>query len=652
MSSLKPMSKILPFYFVARKRKIFTRWRVIAGSIAIVFLVAVVLSGGQNLNLANPYTGGLDFRTKELHYGLFSLADVPKLTTLVQGTEAEILNKQCYMKLHASAELENGQLIPLDSEFQTFQTLFPFSLTSAQGGDIVKFRNIELRLRCDPILKKDGTLYEWEVIPRPLSPFTLYVDGYNQQGKLVQLAGGSYKPTYEFDGIAYTVYSQYAINVNPDKTIVFGNKPTLSNPLDPNKGTYPTSEQTISKGVKVEASDLENAIESSTTLPKKTFTSEIQFKMTGSFDINFPELKNQGISFPNQIPIDQGIVIAKMDIIVTEPTSSGISIFPSKKITITKLEPVSTAGEFTTDFSADFKPFRAYVTVDAYDSTKDGRVPTGKIYKQVGSFAEFSPERNVAVATTGFGCSSSSVDQFICQFNLQNNLPVGDYIVRIETLDSNRVDATKSFIIVRDGAPVGQDNGCADGFVPSSVPFYCVRYGSTGTGQLGTTCLTGQIKDVNTGECITPSGGTGGGVQDPCPVQGQERNPLGICVETKGTGGANTRACTNCKMDVIRVVALTDVCPKFDCGEGKFTPPEGIPNCDDKKPSTLVNGQYTCDRLLGIIGDFFSKITGFLGWLPYIIVGIIILIIIIAIISAIAKSSPAGRAIGAIPRGY
>ena len=507
---------------MARKGKGFTRRRIgviIIGAILIVFLSNVFLTGGQNLNLADPFRGGLDFRDVELEYSLFALADVSQLTDFIPLTEDQIRAKKCFLKMHQSAELEGGNIIPLDSGFQIFGALTPFALQTSQGGNIQEFRNIELRMRCDSIPNNTGGQYEFEVVPRALNPLFITIRGYNQQGDLVELKGIDLKPAFEFGGIAYTFNSQVDFIVNPDTRIKFANEPSVPDPLLPNSGLFTTSERTISKPVRISASDLENAIESSTVLEPRTFTTEIRFNIHGAFDIDFPTLREAGVLDPRQIPVDTFLLENRMTVQVTEfEQTGGFNPFPDKKTEITKIEPLNSAGRFTTDGTSTNKNMRVFVTLDEYERNVEGSVR--------GTILDTFDTTGRVIATTGLGCGfpvsvNGLQSNFLCNFNILQTTPVGDYSINIVTSSSDRIVGKKSFILIREGAPVGGSGGCPDGY-ELAVDGSCVLFGTTGGGGGLFSCPLGQFKNVF-GVCVVPSGGTGGTEVDPCPIQGETR---------------------------------------------------------------------------------------------------------------------------------
>jgi len=658
---------------VARRRKV-SRRRIGIGIVVLFFLVIVILSAGQDLNLANPFAGGLDFRDRELQYSLFALADVSELRDFVAGTDEQIRDYKCFLKLHTSAELEgSGTIVPLDSPFQTFGALTPFALLTGQGSTISEFRQIELRMTCDSIPKKDGSgQHEFEVVPRPFSPLTLSIWGYNQQGQLVQLKGIDLQPAFEFGGIAFTFNDQVDFIVNPESRIKFANEPSVQDPLKPaGNGLFTTSERTISKPVRISASFIEDAIEKSTVLAPATFTTELQFRLAGSFDIDFPELRDAGVLEPRQIPIDQFILVTKMDVQVTERENGGFNLFPDQKTQITKIEPVDKDGDFVTDGSFERKTLRVFVTLDNYDRATEGSVK-GTI------IGRFNLEGSL-IATTGLGCGfpvsiSGIQSNFICNFNILQNVAVGEYTINIDTNGIDRKNALKSFLIIREGSPVGGEDGCADKYVRNAFG-QCELFGSTGTGNGGTFlgCPLGQFRDPETNECITPTGGTGGGEIEPCPIQGETRTSIGgICRPTIGTGGTGTKSCLDCQMNVIRTIASEDICPMFECDDGSTVGnDDAIMNCEDNKPADIIGGEQTCDRIFGGLAGLLpilvdcegenrtadiekgeicvpAFIIGLVENLPLLIGIVIVLIIFIAIIIAIVKRTPAGRVAGLV----
>lgn len=667
-----------PFYFVARKVIGISRRRIGIGVIVLVFLVAVVLSGGQVLNLADPFAGGLDFRDRELAYSIFALADVSQLSNFVAGTDQQIRDYKCFLKLHTSAELGDGTIIPLDSPFQIFGALTPFALLTTGGAIIDEFRQIELRMRCDSIPKKDGSgQHEFEVVPRPFSPLFLSIWGYNQQGQLVQLKGIDLQPAFEIGGLAYTFNDQVDFIVNPTTRIKFANEPSVQDPLKPPPaGLFTTSERTISKPVRISASFIENAIEKSTVLAPSTFTTELQFRLGGSFDIDFPDLRDEGVLEPRQIPIDQGLLVTKMNVQVTERESSGFNLFPDQETAITKIEPVDKDGDFVTDGSSTRKTLRVFVTLDNYDRATEGSVK-GTI------IGRFDLEGSL-IATTGFGCGFAvSIDgiqsNFICNFNILQNTNVGEYTIQIDTTGIDRKNAIKSFLLIREGSPVGLDDGCPDKYVRNALG-QCDLFGKTGTGEgVFLSCPMGTFRSGN--ECITPTGGTGGGEIEPCPVQGETRTTIGgICRPTTGTGGVGTKTCFACANEdgirpAIRTVASEDMCPAFECDDGSTVgDDDAVMNCPDDKPADIVGGEQTCNRVVGFLGGLLpilvdcegegrtaniergeicvpAFIIGIFENLPLLIGIVIVLIIIIAIVIAIVKRTPAGRAVGLV-RGF
>jgi len=673
---------------VARKGKGFTRRRIITivvGVILLIFLANVVVSGGQNLFLADPFAGGLDFRDRELQYSLFALADVNELRTLVAGTDQQIRDYKCFLKLHTSAEITGGRIIPLDSAFQTFGALTPFGLLTTGGVTIDEFRNIELRMRCDSIPKKDGSgQHEFEIKPRPFSPLTLSIWGYNQQGQLVQLKGIDLKPAFEIGGLAYTFNSQVDFIVNPTGdqlnrfgTIKFANEPSVQDPLKPCcppiNGLFTTSERTISKPVRISASFLEDAIEKSTVLAPKTFTTELQFRLAGSFDIDFPDLRDAGVLDIRQIPIDQFLLVTKMNVQVTERENSGFNLFPDQETAITKVEPVDKDGDFVTDGSSTRKTLRVFVTLDDYDRATEGSVK-GTI------IGRFDLDGNL-IATTGLGCGfpirvDGVQSNFLCNFNILQNTNVGEYTINIDTNGIDRKNAIKSFLLIREGSPVGGDDGCPDKYVRNAFG-QCELFGKTGTGTGGfLLCPTGTFRSGD--ECITPTGGEGGGEIEPCPIQGETRTTIGgICRPTTGTGGIGTKTCVDCQMNFVRSVASEDICPKFQCDDGTIGGGDenAIMNCPDNLPAdVLPDGTQTCERVVGFLGGLLpilidcegegrtaniergeicapAFVIGIFENLPLLIGIVIVLIIFIAILGAILKRSPAGRALGAV-RGF
>lgn len=682
---------------MARKRVI-SRRRIGVGVIVLIFLVAVIMSGGQDLNLANPFAGGLDFlslledpfaggldfQQTELQYSLFALADISQLRDFIAGTDADIRNKTCFLKMHQSAELEGGNIIALDSAFQTFGALTPFALQTTAGANIQEFRNIELRMRCDSIPIKSASCvtgnestcgqHEFEVVPRASNPLFITIRGYNQQGQLVELKGIDLKPVFELGGLAYFTNQQVDFVVNPPFRIKFANEPTVQDPLKPaGNGLFTTSERTISKSVRISAIDLENAIEKSTVLEPKTFTSEIRFNIHGAFDIDFPDLNRAGVLSPRQIPVDTFLLENKMTVQVTEftQTGGGFNFFPDQKTQITKLEPVNSIQRFVIDGTNTNKNLKVYVTLDNYDRNTEGSVK-GFIIKTADTSGRI-------IATTGLGCGfpvsttgsgSTTQSNFICNFNVVQTTPVGDYTISIGTSSTDRVQASKSFLIVLEGAPVGGTDGCPDGY-ERSIDGSCVLFGTTGTGTGVFGCPAGQI--LTDGVCIVPTGGTGGGTVDPCPIQGEVRDILGTCRLTIGSGGVGTKSCFACEnadgeRPLIRVIRDDDSCPVFQCDDGTTTAGTEIMNCSDNKPADIVGGQQTCNRVVGILGGFLpilvdcegenrtadiekgeicvpAFIIGLFENLPLLIGVVIVLIIFIAIIVAIVKRTPAGRAV-------
>ncbi len=676
----------LPFYVVARKRVI-SRRRIGVGVVVLIFLVAVVLSGGQDLNLADPFAGGLDFRQTEPSYTMFALADVSQLRDFVAGTDQQIRDKKCFMKLHTSAELFGGRIVPLDSPFQTFGALTPFQLLTSEGAVIEQFRNIELRMRCDSIEWKDGRgQIEFEVKPRNSNPLVIEITGYNQGGELIRLKGVDLKPQYEFGGFAYFTNEQveFLANLAPNQlnefgTLKFANEPSVQDPLKPDgTGLFTTSERTISRPIRVSANDLEFAIERSTCdldlitklptlfgncpLPPKTFTTEIHFRLSGAFDIIFPELRDEGVLADRQIPIDQFIVVNKMNVQVTEATGGGFNLFPDKITQITKIEPVDSDGDFITDGSNTRKTLRVFVTLDNYDRGLEGSV-RGKIQETFN--INISP-----LATTGLGCgfpvsTSGAQSNFLCNFNILQNTNPNDYTITIDTDAPKRISSQKSFLLIREGAPLGIDDGCPDKYIRNAL-LQCVLFGSTGTGGFLEQCPTGTFRSG--GECITPTGGEGGGEVEPCPTAGFTRDNFGTCRSTVGTGGVGTKSCVDCQMTVIRTVAEADSCPMFECDDGTIGGGDdnAIINCSDKKPAdVLPDGTQTCERIIGFLGGLLpilvdcegegreanpergeicapAWVIGLFENLPLLIGIVIVLIIFIAIIGAVLKRTPAG----------
>lgn len=659
---------------------------IVIGIVLVIFLGNVILTGGQNLFLADPFAGGLDFRQVELEYSLFALADVSDLRDHIPLTDQQIRDLKCRIKLHTSAELDNGRLIPLDSPFQTFGALTPFDILTPQGGKIEEFRDIELRMTCDSIPKTGGGQHEFEMVPRAGSPLFLSAWGYNQQGQLVQLKGIDLKPAFEFGGFAFRFPSQVDFLVNPDQSqlnefgrIKFANEPSIQDPLKPCcTGLYTTSERTISKPVRVSANFLEDAIEKSTSLPRKTFTTEIQFRLGGSFDISFPELRDAGVLNDRQIPIDQFVIRNKMDVQITEQEGGGgFNLLPDDKTQITKLQPLNSKGEFVTDGSATTKTLQVFVTLDNYDRNSEGSV-RGTLSRHVSGGSTFSQ-----VATTGLGCGfpisvSGVQSNFLCNFNILQNTEPAEHFITIKTSSADRVVGSKTFFIVRSGAPTGGDDGCADGYVRNSLGI-CVLFGSSGTGGGVFSCPPPQFKN-EFGQCILGTGSTGGEEEaEPCPIQGEVRDEFGLCRPTTGTGGVGTKSCVDCQMNVIRTVAEDDMCPTFTCGDGTTVgEDDSIMNCPDNKPADIVAGEQTCNRVAGLLGGLLpilvdcegegrqanpergeicvpAFVIGLFENLPLLIGIVIFLIIFIAIIGAILKKSPVGRAVGAfrgaLPRG-
>ena len=664
---------LCPFYVVARKGKGLTRRRIgviAVGVILLVFLTNAFITGGQNLNFADPFRGGLDFRDVELEYSLFALADVSKLTDFIPLTEDQIRDKKCFLKMHQSAELQGGNIIALDSGFQVFGALTPFQLLTNQGATIEQFRDIELRLRCDSIPNNTGGQYEFEVVPRAGNPLFVTIRGYNQQGQLVELKGIDLKPKFEIGGFAYFTNDQKNFVVNPDTRIKFANEPSVQDPLKPaGTGLFTTSERTISKPVRISAIDLENAIESSTVLAPKTFTTEIRFNIHGAFDIDFPTLRDEGVLEPRQIPVDVFLLENRMTVQVTEfSQTGGFNLFPDKKTEITKIEPLNSEGRFSTDGSITNKNMKVFVTLDEYDRNVEGSVR--------GTIIRTFDQTGTAIATTGLGCGfpvslNGIQSNFVCNFNIIQNALVGDYTISIKTSSTDRIVGNKSFLLVREGAPVGGTDGCPSGY-QRDISGACVLFGTTGGGGGLFSCPIGQFKN-QFGQCVVPTGGTGGTEVDPCPTQGETRNEFGQCVLILGQGGVGTKSCMDCQMSVIRVIANDDICPVFTCEGGGTTEGTEIENCEDGKPADIIAGEQTCNRTIGLFGGLLPRfvdceaenrqanpergeicVPSFLFALGNnivaIMIGIIILIVVIVIISAIVKRSPYGRVYGALRR--
>ncbi len=628
---------------MARKGKGFTRRRIVTiavGVILLIFLVNVTLTGGQDLFLANPFEEGLNFGENGGVFRQFSILDVDttELEKYLEGDRFSILGKNCFTKLRTDVNLDNGQIIALNSRQQFFSALTSFALrTTTTGTDIDSFTT-DLRMNCDIVKAKDGTELPFTINARPTQQFDIDVWGLDENGSFKKLKSNS---------------------VRLGSPVLFDNS-GLQDPLLQNNILSIGSERIISQRITVSADEIENALGAGST-----YTSRIEFRMSGAVDYNNLFLASKlPASFPIAHGLDQFLLRNSFDLRVVVPPTDPDIFGTDRKTTITSVDTgfLTDPSKLVTDGSAGRELVRVFASLQDYVASQEGQ-PIVQLKKQdiTGSVSNFveSSETCLTRGTDGLNFL------FECRLFIRNDINVGKWQIQVRTDHSERQIGFAVIDVVRSGAPVGTQ--CPNGQVLDALG-QCQIFGSEGTGGGITACPTGQFKN-SLGVCTVPDG-----TLEPCPVQGQIRDQFNVCVNTGGAGGVGTKSCVDCMSNVIRVIDQNDMCPVFQC-DGFETDPDGIPNCSDNKPADLLpNGGTTCDRVIGTLGGLLpilvdcegenrtaniergeicapAFIIGLFENLPLLIGIVIVLIIFFAILGAILKRSPAGRAFGAV-RGF
>ncbi len=625
---------------MARKGKV-SRRRIGIGVVVLVFLVAVVLSGGQDLNLADPFADDLNFSDISNVFRTFSIVDVDTTELeklLLADDRFEILGKNCFVKLRTDVTLDNGQIIPLNSRQQFFSELTTFALRTTTTGSNIKSFSSDVRMNCDLLQKKDGTRLPFTIDSfsgSPPSPVILDIWALDDNGKRSRVKS-------EIIGLS--------------NLVVFDDS-MRQDPLDPSKLLFIGNERSVTKKFTISANELENLIGGS-----GSFVSRVEFRISGQVEYNQGFLAQQ---IPNSFPIihglDQGLLINSFDVRVDKPIQQPDIFGQDRKSEITSVDTGDADPRIlVTDGGSGRELVQVFAKMFDYNAGEEGSAKLF-LFKQdpfTGATNSF-PEASGTCTNIGFDGQST---QFECRMFVRNDANVGHYLIQVQTDFAERQPAFSTITIVRSSAPVGV-GGCEDGFVPDPLGG-CVRFGTEGGGFGAFACAVNQEKN-DQGECVVPEAG-----KEPC-ANGEFRDRFGTCQLVVGSGGVDTKSCSDCMANIIRTVALNDVCPVFQC-DGFETDPDGIPNCTDKKPADILpNGGFTCDRIKGALGGLLPTLVDCEGegrepnpargevcapkWLIDLVeniipllIGIIILIVVIVIISAIVKRSP----VGIISRGF
>lgn len=410
---------------MARRRKLTKTSVSIIGVVIFIMIFSVIASGGQDLNLASPFSDDFDFLVLESILPVLDISGLSqgvKLSDFIQDSPNGGLNYFCFLKMNTHVEVLGQPSFDLGTQFQIISPLIPpFTLETRSGSQLVKFES-EPRLRCDVILANDGTRLDYKVTTQNLR---LKVSTYDSSGNIVLVQSRS-------NGLS--------------SPVLFTDNSREVDKISGKTGIFIGNERPIGRLVTTLASDIENKLN-----PPSTLSTRLEFRLTGDILIEIPHLTQKlGQTFRITEKISDQLIINALTVVlpVVNPTTVGGD---DLKITITNINP----SIYVTDGTDRVKLVKVSVRVSEFGTNESNPICTVHKRLQSGSLGSGGGISSISIAsavstfqsTTTIGTVLNS--NFLCTLKIANDIPIGTYAIKAKTNAVDRPTATSTFEVTR-----------------------------------------------------------------------------------------------------------------------------------------------------------------------------------------------------------
>jgi hypothetical protein len=401
---------------VARRRKLTKVSVSIVGAVIFIMLFGVIASGGQDLNLASPFSNDFDFLVLD---SIFPALDISALSQgvvisdFIQDSPNGGLNYFCKLKMNTVVNLKGQPSFELNTQFQPFSPLVPTAqLTTRAGSELIDFAS-EPRLACDVILATNGDRLDYKITTQNLK---LRVTTFDQNGNLILVQS-------KLIGLSSPVLFSDSQNISP----ITGDPEFIG------------SERAIGRKTTTLATDIENKLN-----PPSTLSTRVEFRLSGNLLIEIPELSQKlGQTFRVTATISDEQIVNAMTVVlpVEIPTTVGGD---DLKITITDINP----SIFATDGTDRVKLVKVSVRVSDFGSNESNPICT--VHKQLRTGISSTSIAGVISTFQSTNTIGTVVNSnFLCTLKIGNDVPIGTYAIKAKTNAVDRPTATSTFEITR-----------------------------------------------------------------------------------------------------------------------------------------------------------------------------------------------------------
>jgi len=448
----------------------------IVGAVIFIMLFGVIASGGQNLNLASPFSDDFDFLQVDSVFSPFDISGLSqgvRLLDFIKPSPNGGLNYFCNLKMNTLVDVKGQPSFDLGTQFQNISPLIPpFSLETRSGSQLEKFES-EPRLTCDVILDLNDNRLDYKVTTQNLR---LKVTTFDQNGNLVLVQS-------KLIGFSSPVLFSDSRNISP----ITGDPEFIG------------SERPIGRKTTTFATDIENKLN-----PPSSLSTRVEFRLTGNLLIEIPDLSQKlGQTFRVNTPISDQLIVNSLLVVlpVETPTTVGGD---DLKISIINIDP----SIYVTDGTDRLKLLKVSVRVSDFGSNEINPICTVHKRLQSGSLGSGGGISSISIASAISTFQSTNTigtvlnSNFLCTLKIGNDVPIGTYAVKAKTNALDRPTATSTFEITR----------------------------------TLTTCTGGQVLDEVTKRCVTAPPPTNGNGET--PVNGDDptgkQKPCYSCPDSAG----------------------------------------------------------------------------------------------------------------------
>jgi len=388
----------------------------IVGAVIFIMLFGVIASGGQDLNLASPFSDDFDFLQVDAVFPAFDITGLSqgvRVLDFIKPSPNGGLNYFCNLKMNTLVDVSGQPSFDLGTQFQNLSPLIPpFSLETRSGSQLVKFES-EPRLACDVILDLNDKRLEYKVTTQNLK---LRVTTFDQNGNLILVQS-------KLIGLPSPVIFSDSRNISP----ITGDPEFIG------------SERPIGRKTTTLATDIENKLN-----PPSTLTTRIEFRLTGNLLIEIPELSQKlGQTFRVNTPISDQLIVSALSVVlpVETPTTVGGD---DLKISITNIDP----SIYVTDGTDRLKLLKVSVRVSDFGSNEINPICTVHKKLRTGiSSISIASAISTFQSTNTIGTVLNS--NFLCTLKIGNDVPIGTYAIKAKTNALDRPTATSTIEITR-----------------------------------------------------------------------------------------------------------------------------------------------------------------------------------------------------------